>query len=105
MNTGLAILLSSIFIGLIILYISTKDSWSWKKILIRLTISIFIITFTVIIGIIVYSEIKDRPRHAAEFWDISLGASKADVKFLKGKPKGYINQNTWIYINTIFDTG
>jgi hypothetical protein len=46
-----------------------------------------------------YQTIQKRPRPEAEFWGIPLGATKSDVKFLKGVPtQAYDNDQKWAYI-------
>ena len=53
MNLGLAIFLSSIFLGIIFLFHSTKDRWNWKKIA-KLTSLILLTTLVILISIWVY---------------------------------------------------
>jgi hypothetical protein len=112
MNVGLSIFLSAVFLGMVALYIftrqdrflwagcvllgtvalyvSTKDRWDWKK-LVRKTIlwSIavaagLLTVWGVVFGIYTWKE--SRPKVQDNFWGIPLGATKADVKFIKGEP-------------------
>ena len=47
MSLGLGIFLSSLFLGIIFLFVSTKDRWNWKKILF-----IWPLCFVLIVGVV-----------------------------------------------------
>ena len=111
MTLGTGLFLSSVFLGLIFLFHSTKDRWNWKKIMKRSGISILAL---LVLGssIAAYfnfqSDIEaffsnseavanlNTPKVHDEFWGVKIGASQDDVLFLKGKPnkKGKVTTNS-----------
>jgi len=100
MNLGLAIFLSAVIISLVLLFNFTKDRWNWKKIL--LTVGILILIIALALGIryfIIPLYNYNAPETATEFWEIPLGSSKADIKFLKGEPSEIDSVNSnWLYL-------
>ena len=93
MTLGTGIFLSSIFLGVIFLYHSTKERWDWTKGWKRL--GKFIVGVIILLGgFWMYAKYNVeestalRPPHTVYtmFWDIELGASEDDVLFLKGEP-------------------
>ncbi len=117
MTLGTGIFLSSIFLGLIFLFHSTKDRWNWRKIIKRggVTILVLIILggggFTALIYQHQISEyfstgsiinLDASPKKYEEVWDIKLGASQEDLLFLKGIPSSKTsnkdpNEKVWFY--------
>jgi len=102
MNLGLAIFLSSLFLGVIFLFHSTKDRWNWKKI-IKFT-SIVLLSLSIIFSAYYIFFLSSntisyhKPIKATEFWEIKLGDSKEYVKFLKGNPNEIDSlKSVWIY--------
>ena len=86
MEVGTAIFLGAVFIGLTILYANTRDRWNWRRMGRRLGF-VFIGIVVVAVGFGVYSEVEGkRPKRETGLWDIQLGASQDDVRFLKGAP-------------------
>jgi len=101
MSLGMGIFLSSLVLGPIALIIGTKDRWNWKKIISWPFAGLIVIA----LGLLIYNTIKERPKVQASFWDISLGATESDVKFLKGAPDAVSkikDKDTWEYV---FKTG
>ena len=52
-------------------------------------------------GLWIYNTIEQRPKVQTTFWDIRIGATEGDVKFLKGSPSdGPINKDRdeWVYV-------
>jgi hypothetical protein len=86
MTVGDGIFYSVLLLSFVALYIATRDRWNWRKIGFRL--------FGGFIGILVigggavylYGIYEEPPRKETSFWDIQLGISKSDVRFLKGNP-------------------
>ena len=84
--------MSAIFLGVIALFIATKDRLSWKRIVVRSAIGLVAITALSGIGIyawIRYLEHEQRPPKPVamlEFWELNLNSTKGDVKFKKGNP-------------------
>jgi len=93
MSLGLGIFLSSIFLGIVFLFISTKDRWSWKKILFIWPLRIVLVV--VVIGgigsfiFIQYEKYVNKPKIYDTYLDIPLGAKIDDVLFLKGEPVSF----------------
>lgn len=97
MTVGTSIFLSALIISAAILFSVTKDRWNWKR-LSRWVILLptALIAFVVAVGY-VYTAIKDRPKPQTQFFDISLRATPADVKFAKGEPTSKDGEDRWIY--------
>jgi len=106
MNLGLSIFLSSIFLGIIVLFIATKDRWNWKKIIIRLLVGTICVGVLAVAGNFIYEKhsdyrikhkIPDSPEVMNSFWDIPLDSTQEDIKFLKGKPSEILEDDDWVY--------
>jgi hypothetical protein len=82
MSLGMGIFLSSLVLGPIVLIIGTKDRWNWKRIILWPFTGLILIA----IALWIYTKIDARAYDQTTFWDIPLGATKGDVKFLKGAP-------------------
>lgn len=99
MGIGFSIFLFSLFLGLIILFIATKDRWNWKKIIFRPSILILSLSLLATIGIISYIKISNLPKEISTFWGISLGSTKEDVKLVKGEPSKQLSwPGYWLYV-------
>src|SRR5215471_21450216 len=97
MSLGTSIFLSSLVLAFVALFIATKDRWSWKKIILWPFAGLILIAS----GSWVYSTIEARPKIQTSFWDIPLGATEGDVKFLKGAPDAMSktkDKDTWEYV-------
>jgi hypothetical protein len=120
MNLGIAIFLSSIFLGSIWLYYITRDRWNWKKIF--KWFGIIVLSIGIILsGVLIYKSIikKEgstrrnevsndnlRVKELKEFrrekltilGDFELGITQSEVKFLFGKPQ-IVSQKpeVWVY--------
>lgn len=86
MELGTGIFLSAILLGLVWLYTATKDRWNWKKLTLWPMGILFGLAMVGGGGLYVNDWIENRPYKETGFWGIQLGASPADVKFIKGKP-------------------
>lgn len=101
MSLGTGILLSSFLFAILILFIITKDRWKWKKILLWIMIIIIVIPVSIFVGSMIYDKyyLENHARNSLKpvqsFEDLSIGATKNDVKFLKGEPK--ITNQLWEY--------
>jgi hypothetical protein len=96
-SLGVSIFLSTVLLGFIILFTSTKDRWKWKKIILRLIIGLLTLSSILGISFYLYSYIENKPKKQTIFWGISLSSTKEDIKFAKGSPEENKNDNRWIY--------
>ena len=87
MGLAVAIFLSSVLLALAALFITTKDRWNWPKIVLYSTFCVVLLAVVVAGSVYTYWVISNRPRVTTEFWEISLGSTRNDVKFLKGEPR------------------
>jgi len=97
MSLATAIFLSSLVLGFVALFVATKDSWKWKKIILWPIATLSLIAA----GLWIYNTIEERPKVQTTFWDIPLGATQADVKFLKGAPNVVpkeVDRDKWEYL-------
>lgn len=85
MELGTGIFLSAIFLGLVALFIATKDRWNWRKVV--LWPFGVIVALLVIGGVITYGYelYEERPQAPAAFQGIQLGQRLTDVEFKHGK--------------------
>jgi hypothetical protein len=98
-----------VLLGVVALYVSTRDRWDWKK-LVRKTIgwsivvagTLLVLYALVGLGLYIHQRrvalSESKPIVQDRYWDITLGATKADVKFVKGKPT--TEGDTWVYNET-----
>lgn len=81
---------ASVFLGLIYLYIKTRDTWNWKKIVlwfIGSIVGLVAIIFAVIYGNTFRAVVPTVATVITSYDDISLGDKFSDVEFRKGKFK------------------
>ena len=98
MTLGTGIFLSSIIIGLIILFSLTRDHWNWKKISKIAGIALVsIITGLVILFFFVSQSEKFHPQKITSFYGVNLRSSPDDVLFSKGEPDYKKDSNLWSY--------
>lgn len=85
MGLGTGIFLSAIFLGLVALFIATKDRWNWKKIALWPLGIIF--AFSVIGGVSAYGYrlYNERLQVPTTFQGIQLGQTFDDAEFKLGK--------------------
>src|SRR6266851_1724366 len=86
MTIGTGVFLSSLFLGLVFLYVFTRDRWKWKKIIFRTVAADVILILLLATSIYGVNWYQERPQRAASLWGVSIGASESDVKFVKGEP-------------------
>ena len=98
MSLGTSIFLSAALLGVIALYIATKDRWNWKKIILWPVLTIIGLSILGGIGLYIYSKMSEWPSVQNSFWDIPLHSTKEDVKYLKGVPTNKKHgDDNWIY--------
>ena len=95
MSASAVVLLSAVIIGIVALYLGTRDHWNWT----RLTRRVILVLMLLVGGVAGWIYWSSRPPTSpvSEFWGISLGASKGDVLFLKGEPSEIIESGAWLY--------
>jgi hypothetical protein len=93
MTLGEGIFYSSLFLGVIALYIATKDRWRWKRIILWPLGLIAVVAA----GVGIFAYVESLPTAQTEFWGISLGEKKEDVRFKKGAPEQEEENNIWVY--------
>ena len=96
MSLGLSVVLSSVLLGVVAIFIATKDRWNWNKIILWPLAGLILIAS----GFWLYNTIEQRPKVQTKLWDIPLGAIKSDVKFLKGvpsDPQKAGREDDWVY--------
>jgi len=96
MSLGLGIFLSAVFLGIIALFLATRDRWNWRKIVLWPICAVLVLSILGGIGFYVYN----RPKPQTSFWGISLNSTAAGVKFMKGTPADSIDENLWVYKQT-----
>ncbi len=97
MTLGTGVFLSSLFLGLVALFISTRDTWNWKKITKRFAAGTAIVVTLLGLSIYVGIKVSNWPEREISYWDVSINATKSDVKFLKGHPAATEGDDIWIY--------
>ena len=86
MSVGTGIFLSSVLLGVIVLFVFTKDRWKWKNIIFW-TAGAFVSLVGVLLGWVhVDSYLSSRPKLQQVYWDIPITAKRGDVRFTKGEP-------------------
>ena len=85
MSLGLGVFLSSCFLGIIFLFIATKDRWRWKKIIILPLCIVFVLGSIAGAGFYIYNLYEKKPKTYHAYQDIPLNASESDLIFLKGQ--------------------
>lgn len=86
MSLGDGIFLGALFLGLVLLYIATKDRWKWKAIFRRGAFVIVGAIAVIGLGAFAYFKYSNWPEAATGLGGVRIGASPADVKFSKGEP-------------------
>ena len=99
MSVGDAIFFSAVLLSAVGLYAATKDRWNWKRLM------EWAVGGPIVLGVIAglgtwgYVSYQDRPTAPTSFFDIPMGATRADVKFVKAEPSEIPKDNAdvWIY--------
>lgn len=97
MTTGEGIFYGLLFLGFILLYVVTRDRWSWKRIAKWFFAALLIVLLGIAVVAGAYHYLDSRPKFQSEFWGISPGMSEAEVIFRKGKPDHIEDKETFHY--------
>jgi hypothetical protein len=84
MSAGAGIFWGLVFVGLIVLYIFTRDRWKWRQVLIRAVLGVIVLAGVTTVCLFGYSSYQNRIVSISEFLGVKLSDKKADVKFKKG---------------------
>jgi hypothetical protein len=120
MSLGTGIFLASIFLGLVYLFINTKDRWNWKKIILFTIGGIVALLAALWVGSKIYDFFdkpssqavgSDKPFLVQGFQGIILGEKLSEVEFRipsfkdsdMGKYSGYTFNDTRDYGFTVFN--
>ncbi len=97
MTLGTGIFLSSLLLGLVVLFIATKDRWNWRKIILWPLLTIISLSIIGGISFYIYKTVAEKPSTQTSFWDISFNTTKKDIKFVKGEPTEITDMGSWVY--------
>ena len=89
MTLGTGIFLSSLFLGVILLFWITKDRWRWSRIFLWLIGSIAAISALVL----AYNLYEPPPTKQLEYANLKLGMSQREVNYLKGIPTNVLEDD------------
>ena len=97
MTLGTGVFLSALLLGLIQLFLQTRDRWRWRRIL-TVVAAITVLVPLGAFGIWWTSDfVSNRPKKVVNFLDVEMGMPKNDVTFLLGKPDEITKSKNWIY--------
>lgn len=98
MTLGTGIFLSALFLGIVILFVSSKDKNKWKRVF-KFGLLLLGVGVLAIGGYVGYQEWdSSRPKKASSLWGINLSDTKDDVIFKKGKaPFTMDDTGYWVY--------
>ncbi|MDQ0997016.1 hypothetical protein QFZ34_002198 [Phyllobacterium ifriqiyense] len=90
MSLGTGVFLSVLVVSLLVLFLQTKDRWSWRKIALRS----FGLVILCGIGIWGYITYQSRPIIQTDYLNLSLGISKEEAIYRLGEPSGSYREPT-----------
>jgi len=96
MGVGTGIFLGLVFLGLILLYLKTRQTWNWRRVV---GYPALVVALVGGISLAVYgakSAYDGRVRPVTEFLGIKLTDTQADIKFKKGNPTD-VDDVVWSY--------
>lgn len=99
MSIGTGIFLAAILLSITIIFTVTRHNWNWKKITAYLIAAPIALAAALLASTFAYQYISSLPTKMNRFQDVSLGASKDDVLFIKGEPAKRENDSRWTYKN------
>jgi hypothetical protein len=97
MTIGSGLFLSALFLGLVVLYVATRDRWNWAR-LVKWVVGVPVLLAVIGgLGFWGYTTYQDRPVAHDEFYGLKIGAPRADVRFAKGEPATVDGPDRWTY--------
>ncbi len=100
MELGTGVFLSAIFLGMIALFVATKDRWAWKRIFLKGVGGTIALIAIIGLGTWSYVLYSERAVPQDELSGIKLGMTEQEVKYLKGEPTEISKEGgNWIYID------
>lgn len=90
MSIGLGIFLGCVFLGTVLLYLKTANTWNWKKIVGRSVgglVAFLLLVVLWVYGFDAYQKWKNRPDVVTSLFGISIGEKFSDVVFKHGEFK------------------
>jgi len=107
MSAGEGIFYGLVFLGIIYLYIQTKDRWNWKKIVIWI-LGLFVVTIVLIVAAIFAEDLfkklsfnkfdnSSTPKIITGMNGIELGAKISDVVFKTGAIKDKKQEDVYFF--------
>lgn len=97
MSLGTGIFLSSIFLGIIWLYLKTRDTFNWSKIIKKVLLLITAIIVLCIVLFNIYDWYENKPKIYSSYLNINLSETKKDILFKMGNPTYFYDSNTFSY--------
>lgn len=90
-----AMLVAVLGVGVLALYLSTWNMWDWSKLLRRAGL-VAVALVAALAGWMYWSSLPPTTP-VTEWWGVALGATRSDVRFLKGEPTEIVGESTWVY--------
>jgi len=86
MSLGLGIFLSTLMVGLLLLYRWTMDRWSWGRPLRRLSIGIVLVALIGGASLLAFTAYTNRSTAQTSYYGVALGMTKDEVRYELGQP-------------------
>lgn len=96
MDVGTSIFLGFTLLGVITLYIATRDRWKWRKIVVRSSAGCCLFLLIVWGGVAATAAYQNRLVPIHGYQGLQVTDSKADVRFKKGEPTA-VSEPIWAY--------
>lgn len=97
MSVGEGIFWGAFVLGMVALFLGTKDRWSWKRIAARSVVALVSLGTLAAAGVYIAEWYGERPQVVSTYWGIALGAPRADVRYSRGEPSSVSGEDRWVY--------
>lgn len=97
MEVGTGIFLGALILGMILLYISTRDRWNWRKLIGRSLMVSVVFGAVIGLGSWAHYAYANRIVPVETFMDLTVKDTQDDIKFKKGKPEPGSTDGVWAY--------